>query len=248
MKAEFNGKTILITGGSSGIGGALAVNLRKLGARVIATYRTASHMKKIHEIDPEIEFIRGDLSDSHDIHRITEKVFDKVAEINGFVHCAGEIFTEPFETFKTYELRRMLEVNVEAGFILLRDILPLFKQGGSVVFVSSIDALFGEDTPSSGYAVTKGAINSLTVSLAFELGTRNIRVNSVLPGLIRTPLTEDFFKNEFKGSYERFLKRIPLGREGKDYEVADLIIYLLSEKSSYITGDTIFIDGGYHTS
>lgn len=247
MKKGFEGKTYLITGGSSGIGGALAVQLAKENARVIATYRTPSHMKEIHNIEPRIEYIRGDFADPHDVRHVVEKVFEKTKVINGFVHCSGEIFTEPFETFRTYELRKMFSVNVEAGFLILRDTLPLFKNGGSVVFVSSIDSYFGEENPSSGYALTKGALNSLTYELAYELGRKGIRVNAVLPGLIRTPATSDFFKNDFKESLNKFLKRVPLGREGSAKEVANLIMFLLSDESSYITGDTIFIDGGYHT-
>lgn len=248
MKEEFEGKTFLITGGSSGIGGALCLHLRRLGARVLAVYRTSHHMKKIHAQDPSIEFLRGDLSDPHDIKRIVEKIFEKTKVLDGFVHCAGEIFAEPFKSFRKYEFQRMFAVNVESAFVILKETLPLFKNGGSVVFVSSIDAFFGEEQPSSGYAATKGAINSLTISLSCELGKMNIRVNAVAPGLVRTPMTEDFFKEDFKESREAFMKRVPLGRAGTPEDVVNLIEFLLSERSSYITGDIIFIDGGYHTS
>ncbi len=248
MKSDLRGKTVLITGGSSGIGRALAVSLTKIGSRVIAVYRTSTHMKETRDIAPEVEFIRGDLKDPHDVRRIFEGVFEKTDKLNGFVHCAGEIFTEPFETFRTRELREMISVNIEAGFLLLRDVLPLFKDGGSIVFVSSIDAYLAEETLSAGYAVTKGALLSLTRALAFELGEKNIRVNAVVPGLIQTGMTEDFFKEEFKNSLNSFLKRVPLNRAGTPEEVANLIMFLLSDDSSYITGSEIFIDGGYHTS
>jgi Dehydrogenases with different specificities (related to short-chain alcohol dehydrogenases) len=129
----------------------------------------------------------------------------------------------------------------------LRDLILLFKEGGSVVFISSIDVFFGESAPSSGYALTKSSLIGLTNALAFELGKYKIRVNTILPGLIRTNMTEDFFKSEFDKERSEFLKRVPLGRAGTPEEVAKLIAFLLSEDSSYITGNSIFIDGGYHT-
>jgi len=129
----------------------------------------------------------------------------------------------------------------------IRDLLPLFKNGGSVVLVSSIDAFFKERAPSAGYALTKSAIIGLTNSLASELGRYRIRVNSVSPGLIRTHMTEDFFTEEFELERKQFLERVPLGRAGSPDEVARLIAFLLSDDASYISGDNIFIDGGYHT-
>ena len=112
--------------------------------------------------------------------------------------------------------------------------------------MSSIDAYFGETAPSSGYALTKASLIGLTNALAFELGKYKIRVNTILPGLIRTHMTEDFFKSEFDRERSEFLKRVPLGRVGDPTEVAKLIAFLLSDDSSYITGDSIFMDGGYH--
>lgn len=244
---EFKGKVFLITGGSSGIGRASSLMLSKEGAKVIATGRDDSHMMEVLEIDPTIDFIKSDLRDENSYKVIVNRVFEKTDVLNGFVHCAGITYPEPCETFRLREMKEMLTVNVLSGFEILKGVLSLMKKGGSVVFISSIDAFYKSTPPSSGYALAKGSLISLTNALAPELGEREIRVNAVIPGLIRTRMTEDFFAEEFSAKNEELLKRIPLKREGKPEEVASLIKFLLSEESSYITGTSIFCDGGYHT-
>ena len=236
---------MLVVGGSSGIGRATSVYLSNLGARVFATGRTQAHIEETKSLAPLIEFALIDLPE--DVDKLVKWVPEKVEALDGIVFSQGMIFTEPFETFRDYELEMMWKVNVEVSFRILRDLLPLFKNGGSVVLVSSIDAFFKERAPSAGYALTKSAIIGLTNSLASELGRYSIRVNSVSPGLIRTHMTEDFFTDEFELERKQFLERVPLGRAGSPDEVARLIAFLLSDDASYISGDNIFMDAGYHT-
>ncbi len=246
MTDFFKGKTFVVTGGSSGIGRATSLMLAKHGAVVFAIGRSKERLSSL--VPYGITPVKADLSLTEGAEKAVEEISKKCGDISGFVHSAGVIFTEPFETFRMHELGEMLEVNVNSGFRLLQKLLPKFSQnGGSVVFVSSIDAYFGAtNPPSSGYALSKGALISLTNALASELGWRNIRVNAVIPGLIKTRMTEDFFSEEFSKERKKFLERVPLGREGSAEEVAKLILFLLSDDSSYITGDAIFIDGGYH--
>ncbi len=245
-KMSFIGKTFVVTGGSSGIGRATAIMLAQSGAQVFIAGRDEKRLKETAKFSKNIFYVQADFATPESIKGTANFIAENVTEINGFVHAAGEIYTEPFETFRIRELLEMERVNVNAGFELLQDLMPIFKKG-SVVFVSSIDAFFGEtDPPSSGYSLTKGALVSLTRALASELGGKGIRVNCVAPGLIRTRMTEDFFTDLFKEQRERFLSRVPLGREGRPEEVARLIAFLLSDDASYINGDTIFIDGGYH--
>ncbi|MGC8721902.1 MAG: SDR family NAD(P)-dependent oxidoreductase [Caldisericaceae bacterium] len=247
MNIELKGKTILITGGSSGIGRASLAKLLDGGAEVIAVGRDEKHIEDSLKAAPHVSFIKADLRDESSVDYIEREVSKLTDKIYGFVHAAGVIYCEPFETFRLHELQEMLRVNVESGFRLLQKILPLLKRGGSAVFISSIDAYFAGDAPSSGYALSKSALIGLTNALAKEFGTRGIRINTIIPGLIRTPMTEDFFTNEFKERRKHFLERVPLGRAGTPEEVANLLMFLLSDASSYISGDSIFIDGGYHT-
>jgi NAD(P)-dependent dehydrogenase (short-subunit alcohol dehydrogenase family) len=244
---SFNGKTIVITGGSSGIGRASALEFAKNGADVIVVGRNPAHLSEVASLHKNIRTIQTDFASKEGIEKASAEISKLAKEVNGFVHCAGVIYTEPFETFRNHELNEMLNVNVLSGFEIFRAVLPLMKNGGSAVFVSSIDAFFGAvKPPSSGYALTKGALVSLTYALSSELGEKNIRVNAVVPGLIRTPMTEDFFSGEFSNERAEFLKRVPLHRAGRAEEVAKLIAFLISDDASYINGDAIFIDGGYH--
>ncbi len=248
MSDYFKGKTFVITGGSSGIGRATSLMLAEKGALVFTCGRNKEKLSLLSNFSESIFPFQCDLSVLSAADEFAEHILSYAKEINGFVHSAGVIYTEPFETFRIHELLEMETVNVNSGFEILKRILPLFPEnGGSVVFISSIDAYFGAmDPPSSGYALTKGALISLTNALASELGAKNIRVNAVVPGLIKTRMTEDFFSEEFKNEREKFLDRVPLGRSGSAEEVAKLILFLLSDDSSYITGNAIFIDGGYH--
>ena len=240
------GKSFVITGGSSGIGRATALLLARNNASVFITGTNEKRLFEVAKYSKNIVPIVADLSKPESTDIVADTVASDVSEISGFVHSAGEIYTEPFETFRVNELIEMEEVNVNAGFEILKKLMPIFNRG-SIVFVSSIDAFFGAvNPPSSGYALTKGAVISLTKALASELGGKGIRANCIVPGLIRTRMTEDFFTDEFKETREKFLKRVPLKRAGKPEEVAKLISFLLSDDASYINGDTIFIDGGYH--
>ncbi len=241
----FKGKVVVLTGGSSGIGRASSFLLAQMGARVISIGRTEEHIKEVAKLHKNIKGVQIDLLRDDASKKLITFIKSNYKKVDGFVHCAGVIYTESFETFRMYELEEMEKINVNAGFELLQGLLPFFRKG-SVVFVSSIDAFFKEAIPSSGYALTKAAILGLVGALAGELGERGIRVNAIVPGLIRTPMTEDFFTEEFNKQREDFLERVPLKRAGTAEEVAKLILFLLSDDSSYITGDAIFIDGGYH--
>ncbi len=243
---NFTGKYFVVTGGSSGIGRATAFLLARSGAHVFITGRDKKRLAETVRYSKNIIPIHADFSKADAADKVADTVKSSAVNISGFVHCAGEIYTEPFETFRMYELIEMENVNVNSGFKILKKLMPIFSQG-SAVFVSSIDAYFGAvNPPSSGYSLTKGALISLTKALASELGGYGIRVNCIVPGLIRTRMSEDFFGDEFKELREKFLNRVPLKRAGKAEEVAKLIAFLVSDDASYISGDTIFIDGGYH--
>ena len=242
----FKGKTYIITGGSSGIGKASSLLLAEKGASVISIGRTRSHLESVALLHKNIKIIQHDFSESGNIEHLVDKIKQFSCCIDGFVHCAGVIYTEPFETFRMHELRKMELVNVESGFELLQKVLVFMKEG-SLVFVSSIDAFFGAiNPPSSGYALSKAAVIGLVRALASELGDKKIRVNAVVPGLIKTQMTDNFFSESFAEERHKFLERVPLRRAGTPEEVARLVVFLLSDSASYITGDAIFIDGGYH--
>lgn len=237
------GKTILVTGASSGIGRATAIECTKLGAKVVITGRCEERLQEtFHELEGEGHLmIIADLSDDSDIHELVKGM----PLVDGVVHAAGINDTKLFQFFKKSELVSVFNTNFFAPVILSQLLLKkkLLKKGGSIVFLSSIDGLLTVHIGNSMYSATKGAVSAIMKGMAIELATKSIRVNAVLPGMTETPLihNDDITQEQLNED----MKLYPLKRYGKPEEVAYAVIYLLSDASSWVTGTNLLIDGGY---
>lgn len=235
------GKTILITGASSGIGRATAIECSKMGATCIITGRneerlneTLSHMEgEGHQI------IIADMVNENDI----DAMVAQLPILDGLVNNAGISHTKPIGFIKSDELERIFSTNTFAPIILTKTLLKKKKinNGASVVFVSSA-ASINPDVANSIYGATKAAISSFSRSCAKELANKQVRSNSIHPGMIETELVQNlvFSNEELEQDKERYL----LKRYGKPEEVAWSIIYLLSDASVWVTGTEFVIDGG----
>lgn len=239
------GKQILVTGASSGIGRAIAIECSRMGASVILTGRDEVRLNETllqMEYKEKHVMILADLSHERDIENLVDLLSDK---LDGIVQCAGFTIPKPFQFLTTENLHSVMNVNFEAPFYLTQLLLKkkkLFK-GCSVVFISSISGVFVSSVGGSLYSASKGAVNGLIKGLAIELSAKNVRVNSVNPGMIDTNIFSDGTISQEQ--LQKDAERYPLKRYGKPEEVAFAVIYLLSDASSWVTGTNLLIDGGY---
>lgn len=235
------GKTILITGASSGIGQATAIECSKLGACVVITGRNKERLSETYN---QLEggghkMIVADLISNKAI----EILVSEINTIDGIVNNAGIGFTKMISFTKESDLLNVFQVNTFASIMLTKALLKKKKinKGGSIVFVSSLAAY--RSTPgNSVYAASKAAIESFTRSCAIECAERMIRANSVHPGMVETPLISGGSISDEE--LELYKKNYPLKRFGRPEEIAWTIAYLLSDATKWMTGSAIIHDGG----
>lgn len=235
-------KTVLVTGASSGIGRETAIQCSKLGAKVIITARNEDRLKEtLSQMNGNNhEVVLADLTDSNQMDNLVAQVHD----LDGIVLCAGRAMTSPFAFNTREKYDEVFNVNYFAPVELLRLLLKKKKlnKNASVVFVSSIGGVFGYSLGNSIYGATKASIHSTMKFCAKELAPKGIRVNSVNPGMVNTPLIGggSISEEQYKADMERY----PLKRYGEPEDIAYGIIYLLSNASSWVTGHALVIDGG----
>lgn len=240
---SLDGKTILVTGASSGIGRATAIECSKMGAKVIITARNEIRLKEtLNSLQGEgHSMILCDLSCDDEL----DKLVSELPEIQGLVNNAGYTQLLPLCFIKTETLEKLLRVNTISPICLLQKVLKKkkIKSGASIVFTSSLAGL-GYTTPgNSMYTASKGAISSFIKNAAIELASKQIRVNAVCPGMVNTGILDNGTVTQEQ--LELDMKNYPLGRYGEPNEIAWQIINLLSDASKWITGTNVIIDGGY---
>ncbi len=236
------GKTILVTGASSGIGKAAAIECSKLGAKVIITARNEDKLKEtISSLEGvSHQYVLCDLANEKRIDGLVEQL----PEIQGLVNNAGFTKILPIQFINPEDITNIFKVNTLAPVMLLQKLLKKkkLKKGASVVFTSSIVGLGCCTVGNSMYTASKGAISAFIRSAALELAPKQIRVNAVCPGMVDTGILDAGTISEEQLNAE--VKNYPLGRFAKPEEVAWAMIYLLSDASSWVTGDNFVIDGG----
>ncbi|KAH8343504.1 L-xylulose reductase [Drosophila kikkawai] len=242
MWSDLAGKVILVTGAGAGIGHALVRQLASSGATVIAVVRKEEQLKELVSYYPK--YIQPLLLDLSEWQKVRE-VLAKVPLLDGLVNNAGVAIIKPFEELTEQDFDTHFNVNIKAVFNVTQALLPRLRDGSSIVNVSSIASSrsFGGHT---AYSATKAALDSLTKSLALELGPRKIRVNSVNPTVVLTKMGRDNWTDPAKSG--PLLAHIPLNRFCEVYEVVDATGYLLSSKSSFVNGHHILLEGGYAVS
>lgn len=236
-------KTILVTGASSGIGRAIAIECSKMGASVIITARSEERLQEtLREMEGEQnKLIVADLSIDEDI----ENLANEMPALDGVVHCAGFTIPKPFNFLSKDDVDAVMKVNFSTPVFLTQKLLKSKKinKKASIVFISSISGVYVSSVAGSLYSASKGAVNGIVKGMAIELAAKQIRVNSVNPGMIETNIFSAGIISEEQLNEDK--KKYPLKRYGKPEEVAYAVIYLLSEASSWTTGSNILIDGGY---
>ena len=240
---SLEGKTILVTGASSGIGRATAIACSQMGAVVVVTGRNESRLQETLESleGSGHQMIVADIANDDQI----DYLVDQIPAINGLVNNAGITETCPTQFIKRDKLNRVMEVNTIAPILLTQRILKKKKlgKGGSIVFTCSISGTCVCGGGNVLYSASKGAIHGFMKNAALDLAHKGIRVNDVCPGMIDTHILDAGTISEEQLEIEA--QRYPMKRFGKPEEVAYGIIYLLSDASSFVTGSSIVIDGGF---
>ena len=240
---SLEGKTILVTSASSGIGRATAIACSQMGAVVVVTGRNESRLQKTLDAleGSGHQMIVADIANDDQI----DYLVDQIPAINGLVNNAGITETCPTQFIKRDKLNRVMEVNTIAPILLTQRILKKKKlgKGGSIVFTCSISGTCVCVGGNVLYSASKGAIHGFMKNAALDLAHKGIRVNDVCPGMIDTHILDAGTISEEQLEIEA--QRYPMKRFGKPEEVAYGIIYLLSDASSFVTGSSIVIDGGF---
>ena len=240
---SLEGKTILVTGASSGIGKATAIECSKLGARVVITGRDEARLQQtLSSLEGEGHVvITADWGEDDGIRFLVERV----PVLNGIVHAAGISDTVLFQFLKKERLENIFNINFFAPVVLSQLLLKkkLLQKGGSIVFLSSIDGPVTAHIGNSMYSATKGALSAMMQNMSIELASKGIRVNAVLPGMTETPLihNDDITQEQLNKDMELY----PLKRYADPREIAWAIIYLLSDASTFTIGASLVVDGGF---
>ena len=243
MKLIFKGKVAVVTGGSGGIGLDVSKKLAKLKIKVLILDINKPNISK----NKFIYFEKVDLSNENEINQAISKFIKKEKRIDYIVNAAGVLWFDKdlgLEKIKTDIWDKVFSINLKSMIIVLKKILPNMKKNkfGSIVNISSIDALSGDDKPQEAYGASKAAMIRLSKSIAIQYANKNIRSNSILPGPVDTPMQKRWKKNP--NAKKNLTKIIPLQRVGKPENIADTVLFLLSEQSCFITGTEIIVDGG----
>jgi len=237
------GKTILVTGATSGIGKATALTCAGLGAKVLAVGRNQERLDSLMlELEGDGHLaINADLTDEAQVQALLESV----PAVDGVACCAGVAEMKPFAFVTEEDVERVFKVNCFAPVMLVNKLLKAKKlnKGGSVVFVSSVDGPKIVHAGNSVYSGSKSALVGLARNMAIDLASKKIRVNCVLPGTTDTPMIRT--ENVTEEMLAETAKAFPLKRFAQPEEIANAIIFLLSDGASFITGTELTVDGGY---
>jgi len=242
MKLDLSGQVALVTGASRGIGRAVAVRLASAGAMVFVNYRSSAEeaqavVGEIQAVGGQAELLKFDVASDSDVKEAFERIINKHGRLDILINNAGVSRDNLLLRFRDDDFAFMVDTNLKGAFHCSQQAarLMLKQRSGAIVNISSVVGLSG-NAGQSIYAATKAGLVALTKSLAKELGSRGIRVNAVAPGLIATDMTETTTLPQGLS--------IPLGRSGRPEEVADAVLFLVSDMAQYITGQAIVVDGG----
>jgi NAD(P)-dependent dehydrogenase (short-subunit alcohol dehydrogenase family) len=236
-------KVAIVTGARQGIGYGIAKALAKEGANVIIADIVQEDCDKvageIEKLGVSTLGIKCDISSKEDIDNLIAKTKEKFGQVDILVNNAGIYPFKPFAEMTEADFEKVMDINVKGNFLFTHSAVKEMKKGGRVINISSIASLIGFPTLSH-YCASKGAVNGFTRALALELAPQGITVNAVAPGAIDTPGAAS--PDEVK---QQTIAAIPLKRIGTPEDIANMVVFLASDKSSYITGQVIVVDGGW---
>lgn len=239
-------RVALITGGSKGIGKSIAIKLASEGYDIAFTYASddsaaSETLEELKKCNPNTLAIKKDMSIEEDVKEAIKEIEEKLGTVDVLVNNAGITRDGLLMKMKAEDFDRVIEVNLRSVFLTTREIIrPMIKKRyGKIINISSVVGIMG-NAGQANYAASKAGVIGFTKSIAKEFASRGVRANAIAPGFVETDMTK-VLKEDVK---EEMLKNIPLGYFAKPEDVANLVSFLASEKSDYITGQVIQIDGG----
>lgn len=250
------GRNVLVTGGSSGIGQAIAVRFAEYGANVAINYlhqpdeasetesQVQACVQSVRKEGVRDVLVRGDVSSEPDVVAMVQEAARQLGGLDVLVNNAGIQISRPSEELSSAEFDKVLSVNLRGAFLCAREAIKRFleaQQSGVVINVSSVHQLIPKPEY-LGYSVSKGGMQNLTRTLALEYAGRGIRVNGIGPGATITPINRAWIDDPVKK--EQVERHIPMARAGTADEMGGVACFLASDDAAYITGQTIFVDGG----
>ncbi|MGC2475327.1 MAG: SDR family oxidoreductase [Candidatus Sulfotelmatobacter sp.] len=246
MPGKLEGKIALVTGGSSGIGLATAQLFVKEGAYVYITGRRQTELDKaVKTIGSQVKAIRADVSKLPDLDRLFAQIKQEKGRLDVVFANAGQASFIPLGSISEELYEQTFGTNVKGVLFTVQKALPLIPDGGSIILNGSVVSLKGFPA-SSVYSATKAAVRSFARTWTTDLKDRKIRVNTISPGPIETPIFDTFTKSEEeqKAVKAQFASGVPLGRMGRPDEIGKAALFLASDDASYVAGAELFVDGG----
>ena len=239
-------KVAFVTGGSRGIGKQVALKFAKNGYNIVINYVSDNTdikglQEEFEKENVEILLVKADVTKKEEIQNLVKTAIEKFGHIDVLVNNAGITRDGLLMRMKEEDFDKVIEINLKGTFLVTKEVIPYMmkKREGSIINISSVVGVVG-NAGQSNYAASKAGMIGFTKSVAKELASRNIRANCVAPGFIKTDMT-DVLSEEVK---ENIHNQIPLKRMGEPEEVANLVYFLGSEESKYITGQVVHVDGG----
>jgi 3-oxoacyl-[acyl-carrier protein] reductase len=248
---KLKNKVAVVTGGSKGIGAAIAKHFAQEGAKVVVNYASSKEaaekvVKTITDNGGTAILVQGDISKEADVIRLFEETKKAFGTLDILVNNAAHQQYLPIEQVSVENFHKHFDTNVLGATLAIQKSLPLFSdKGGSIINISSVAGKL----PMAGvllYSATKAAINAITISLSKELGAKNIRVNSIMPGATETEGATNAGVTAGSEAEKMFIANTPLGRRGQPEDIAKAAVFLASDDAAWITGEQISVSGGMY--
>jgi NAD(P)-dependent dehydrogenase (short-subunit alcohol dehydrogenase family) len=243
---RFDGKVVLVTGGTAGLGLATARLVRTLGAQVAIAGRDAARgAAAAAALGPDVLFVAADVARDDDVRRLMEEVRARFRRLDVLVNSAGILRRLAVDEEDAAGWDEVMAVNLRGTFLCCKHALPLLRaQGGAIVNIASVLAFRAQQGRSPGYDASKAGVVALTRALAVRYGPAGVRANAVCPGFVETELNRDVWGTWTPAQRQAFVELYPLRRLGTPEDVAAAVVFLASDAAAWITGATLVVDGG----